>query len=183
MKVLAIDPSLSCSGWALVSGDFSAPKILFAGTLKLKKDALPDRTFELFEDVQSLLNEYLPCAAVVEMPQTFSIGFGNKRSAASLPGYGMATAAALLACRSWVEPGIPKTFTVLNPSASVWTKGYPKTKGDAHKQARVHHAALLYGTIPQFFGAKTTAGNVADAALLGHWALCTLETEHKRSSR
>ena len=174
-RILSIDPSLSCSGWAVVTGTARDPKILTAGMLRLKAEDLPERVMELFFDVQGLLDEFHPTAAVVEMPQTFSFGMGGKRSAATLPGYGMATAAALLACRTnrvLMTPG-----RVLSPSASVWTRGYPKTKGDPNKQSRVHHAALLFGTIPQFFGAKSNAGNVADAALLGHWALGQMEAK------
>ena len=180
-RILAIDPALGCTGFAVVIGTIQKPVLLSAGRIRLKikdkdkdnKDLLAQRCIGLYNDVADLVQEFDPDLAVVELPQTFSIGFGSKRSAATLPGYGMAVAAALFGLRTGlrVTPNGAKLRAVLTPSASEWTKGFPKTKGDPDKVARVHHAAYLFGTIPRHFGCKSDAGNVADAALLGFWAM------------
>jgi len=175
--IIAFDPSLSCTGFAVTSLDGRSLVDCGIITDDASEGAGPyDRSKSIADQAMDLIEVYATRfrlgngvrAVVVEQPQTFSIGLGGKRSAATAPNYGICVGVVTAGCDFLRDAAYP--FELLTPSASEWTRGYPGTKGDAKKRKRVAFAASLFGVPVEWFGPKTDAGNVADAALLGHWA-------------
>jgi len=170
--VLAFDPSTDVTGYALVRG----PDLLDAGALRPKGDTLYAACRWLVDHAQAVIDNMARGAegleaVVVEFPQVVTYGKAARRSAATLPNYGVAVGALAYGLR------IPAGCRVMTPSATEWTRGYPPTRDDRHKLARVRYAESIYGLAEGALGAKTVAGNVADAALLAHWAVSRLVLE------
>jgi hypothetical protein len=164
--ILAFDPSLTCTGWAVLHEDGPDGKLIAHGVIRVPdKGSVWERCRAVCADTAALVAEWKPSRVVVETPQTYSIGMGGKRSAATLPSYGMVVGA-LLATATLTAGA----WTIRDVSASEWSRGVPGTKGDTHKKARVQYAASVYGLDPSSFGAVSVAGNVADAVLLARWA-------------
>ena len=172
MLTLAFDPSLGCSGWALLSGAALADSTIEdAGTITLQDDApLADRLAVLASDASDLVRQLKPDQIVVEFPESRARGGGGfgARSVLSLPNYGAAVGALYIG----VYLAAPDT-PILTPCPSEWVgRGrVPSSKGDAHKTGRVQYVEWLYPAWKGRFGAKTKAGNVADAVLLARWAV------------
>ena len=167
---LGIDPSLTCTGYALVeSFGVSPPRIVMAGTIKPKKGHLAQRVIEISEDVRSLIRTTEPHMVVVELPFATARGGPHaKRSDLTLPNMGMCIGAVLYVAHDWCFNS--SRSLVCTPSDE-WTRGMKMGKQDEHKTGRVRAAAYLFNMTPEEFGAKTVAGNVADAALMAEWAL------------
>lgn len=168
--IFALDPSLSCSGFAVLAADGSAIDVYG----KIKPDSKGD-AYERAADIASLclleLRKYRGqlTAVVIEAPRTNSRGLGGKRSAASLPNYGICIGVVTYAVEREIGTWSPAP-ALLRPSASDWTRGVTGTKGDTHKERRVRAAEEKFGLSEGAFGCKTDAGNIADAILLGCWA-------------
>ena len=172
MLTLAFDPSLGCSGWALLSGAALADSTIEdAGTITLQDDApLADRLAVLASDASDLVRQYQPDRIVVEFPEHRARGGGGfgARSVLSLPNYGAAVGALYIG----VYLASPET-EILTPCPSEWVgrKQIPSSRGDEHKEKRVSYVEWLYPVWAGRFGPKTKAGNVADAVLLARWAV------------
>lgn len=171
MTTLTIDPSLSCTGYAV----FSAAALDSAGIIRVpdtgKGRTQWARVAAALDDLTGILQS-LPAdgsvTVVVETPQTVTRGKRGQRSASSLPGYGMIVGAMLAHVRAYIAAKAPG-WSLVEVSATVWTKGYPSTNNDPHKTRRVRAAEYLYPSAAGKLGAETTAGNVADAILMGDW--------------
>lgn len=168
--IFALDPALGTTGFAVLTADASA--IAECGKIK------PDGDGDAYERAASIADLVLIelrkhrerlSVVVIEAPQEIARGLAGKRSAATAPNYGIAVGVVTYAVdreiRTWPEP--PE---LLRPSATEWTRGFPGTRGDTHKERRVRAAEYRFGLEPGAFGCKTDAGNVADAVLLGCWA-------------
>jgi hypothetical protein len=115
------------------------------------------------------VREHAPSLVAVELPAATGRAAAARvfrTSVLTLPNYGMAVGAVLAAAVG----GPPRR--IVGYASDLWTRGLPPTRHDEHKQGRVRLAASLYRLNPSDFGAKTVAGNVADAVLLGRYALC-----------
>lgn len=167
MKILALDPSLTCTGWAVLTDDASRyGRLEHAGRIDGDSGVnLVVRVHSLVAEVGALVLEYKPDTVYVETPANKGVpwgGFAN-RNPMHIPIYGMGVAAALIgAGRKAI--GVP---------ADLWTTCglIPATRKDPHKVRRVREAAAMYGRKMEDFGPVSVAGNVADAVLLGFWAL------------
>lgn len=97
-------------------------------------------------------------AATKRPPATGSF----KRSVMSLPTYGAAVGACILAAHT-------ARRRVLTVPSDRWARAVsaPGTKGDEHKEARQRYVCELWAL--DGLGAVSVGGNVADAALLSLW--------------
>lgn len=177
MKILAFDPSIKCTGYALVCTE-SLPNhgngcLLEAGTITPEGEG-PLRCFDLWDRVREEIYRAVPNVVVVETPMATKQRFApQERSSLHLPTYGMAVGVVLLAARHSRRSGPDgdSWYELMHPAADEWTKGMPGSKNDKNKTRRVAYAASLYGREVTDFGPVTTAGNVADAVLLAFWAM------------
>jgi len=169
MKVLGIDPSMGGTGIALLEGEPGTDgKIIEAIRHTPEGDGVGPKASALASFVVSYIREKLPDMIVIETPfEGARGGAHSKRSAITLPTYGMAVGAVCAAvqfCR------IPKhACGVLCVAADQWCK--ITTRQDPYKQGRVRYAAHIYGMQPEDFGPKSKAGDVADAVLLARFGL------------
>ena len=168
--ILSLDPSSECTGYAMLGADRG---IIESGTIRPDaRDKTPAaRVLTIGREVGALVKRLSPGVVVVETPfATPRGGPKAKRSAMTLPTYGMAVGAALAAVDGWRRTHDPAPTLVTVP-ADEWSRGLAGTRDDAHKTKRVQAVAYLYQIDPSALGPKTIAGNVADAILMARWAL------------
>lgn len=177
--IVAFDPSVSCTGWAVLAIDGSADgRLREKGTHRPDdKQKLPAKIAELHRDVSGLLKELqawsVVAMIVVEFPVASkrkpSAGF-RKRSGLTLPSYGIAVGAVYGPALTFQENN--KGVRIITPAADQWTGGdIPSTENDEHKTERVALVESMYDLQRGELGAPTYAGNVADAVLLARWGL------------
>lgn len=196
MLILAFDPSQDCTGYALLRDDDSDDgELLEAGQIRCKKEATKTReadpiqvvTGNIFLEVLALRDQHRPNIMAIEMPADTGRPFGGfkGRSMMSGPPFGMAVGAAVSAA---VLPVDGRGVKVTPPRlmgfpSDGWAMNLGRrwrlrsTKVDKYKEDRVHLAARLYKRDPGAFGAKTTAGNVADAVLLARHCLMVVRSQ------
>jgi hypothetical protein len=154
-----------------------APHLHAAGTIKpgdgeghARFLALADEAAAVWRSAFSEYGGAKRVGLVVEFPaDAMPPGQFKNRSVAWLPTYGMAVGAILAGVCRIEGFGVPPEW-ILTPPASRWWRGIaPPTKDDPHKERRVVRCETLWNLKPGSLGAKTTAGNVADALLLGFW--------------
>lgn len=173
MRVLALDPAIGCTGYAVVE-DVAGPLRLDAGVIRPSGDGWR-RCASLGLHVTKLLEDVVPNVVLVETPFAHARG-GPKatRSAMTLPMYGGAVGAAVVVVDQWQVrgdiAGVPRRYELF--PVDTWSRGIPgATKRDPHKTGRVNLAARIYGLKAEEFGPVSIAGNVADAALMAWWWL------------
>lgn len=191
MILVAFDPSMSCTGVAVVKDGprENAPKFdnyRESGTLIQAMTITPEgdtkdyaaRLSSLFRQARDVLDEYEPSVVVVELPSTHAPSQARGMQRVGQPIYGAAVGAviAAAACPVNLETGkriIPPGILAYPPD--VWTRSLPplarRTRDDKYKTNRVQLAASIYLRRPEEFGAKSTAGDVADAVLLAEYGL------------
>jgi hypothetical protein len=171
LKILSFDPSMSATGWALLVDDGTPDgRLEGAGRITDSGGCVLERAWKLYSEVAALIGEQLqPLSAtsriIVEVPFNKARGGPkSRRSAMTLPTYGMAVGAVACAAKAsgWEVTSVP---------AADWSRGLPGVMKDPYKTRRVMYAASIYGRKPREFGAKTTAGDVADAVLLARWSM------------
>lgn len=154
------------------------PRIIGAGTIKPGAGVDPARFFALADEAAAVWRSAFTeqggasrVGLVVEFPaDAMPPGQFKNRSVAWLPTYGLAVGTILVAASRDASRPVPIEWC-LTPPASRWWRGVaPSTKDDPHKERRVRRCEELWKLAPGALGAKTTAGNVADALLLGFWA-------------
>jgi hypothetical protein len=173
--IVAFDPSLSCTGYAVLMAD--GERLEDAGIIRADDEQADQytRAKSITEQALDVLEKYAkgaggacPIAAVaIEAPRTNGAGMRGKRSTAHLPGYGMVVGTLTYGV-DLLRSGYG--FELMRPSATEWTRGFPPTNGDQHKERRVALVCHMFNLEADALGPKTIAGNVADAVLLGRWA-------------
>jgi crossover junction endodeoxyribonuclease RuvC len=70
VRVLGIDPGSRCTGWGLLSGDASRPRLVDCGALRLTggDNAFPARLARLHDELQRIVERHAPTCAAVETP-------------------------------------------------------------------------------------------------------------------
>lgn len=183
MSVIAVDPSLTCTGYAIINGD--GTQIIEYGKIKPDCDGdAYERSLSIVQQVASVFRLHLDDwteAVVVEQPQTYCKGLGGKRSAATAPNYGMVVGMVTMAIQQEMAHACPEAI-LLRPSASLWTRGKVGTKGDKDKTNRVRSVELQYGLPVGSLGCKTDAGNIADAIMLARWGVDELERRKRNGA-
>jgi hypothetical protein len=166
MKLLALDPSLGHTGYAVLEGeDGTQGRIIEAGGFRLADGTHAQRIRELTADVAGMIERHRPDRIVIEEP--WSKGrppsAQSTRSAMTSVWYG----AAVGACMAAACAKCPRVWGV---PVDEWAKGM-STHGDPNKTKRVSAACSYYGLAPEALGVKSRAGDVADAILLGRWVM------------
>lgn len=79
--ILALDPGLAATGWAVVRGPASNPVLVASGTWRTRPtDAVPVRLHGLWDAVRQTVHDYAPLAAVViEEPADVTVYARNER--------------------------------------------------------------------------------------------------------
>jgi hypothetical protein len=177
MRILALDPSLTCTGFATVYADGSeSGRLIQAGTITpITPDGASavERCRSIRCQVLALCREN-PRVVVIETPfATPRGGPKQRRSTLTLPNYGISVGYVCAAADQWREGRIVADIEaeVVTVPADEWSRGLPSTARDPDKTGRVRFAASLYGREVAEFGAVSVAGNVADAILLAWWYL------------
>mgnify|MGYP000523497422 CR=1 len=185
MKLLSLDPSMTCTGWAVLEGEpGTSGRILEAGTIKTDGSTYGVKLSGLAAQMRAKRAEVLPHVIVVETPfATPRGGPKGRRSDMTLPAYGMAVAAALLVAHEEWAAKYPEDWhpvAVIETPSDEWSRGLSKGKRlnragvmvpDDNKGARVEAVRYFYGIDIRDSATKGDAGNVADAILMGRWAL------------
>lgn len=177
--ILGIDPSISCTGYCLLERSGEHGRIIEAGKVSptSRQTTLGERARQIVCDLNELVREAMDKAGldtvIVETPQTVTRGKRGLRSAATLPSYGVAVGAILAGL------DVPDGVERIEVSATDWTRGMPTTARDPDKVNRVLLVERMYGLEPGSLGARTVAGNVADAILLARYALVRWRVEVK----
>lgn len=180
MRILSLDPSSTCTGWAVLD-DLSAAGLIDGGLIKPGSSkyidpgapeadrpdlaawyATPElrssrRMIATLNDIGPLLGEYQPDRVVVEVPSG-KAGSGSKRGAkGSLTTYGMAAGAVWAYCLS----RLPGKVAAVNER--MWTIG------QKNKQGRAYRHECLY---PGKYRSELDKGlDLSDAIGLGRWYL------------
>jgi crossover junction endodeoxyribonuclease RuvC len=90
MRVLGLDPGLTCAGFGLVDDTAGNIRAVAYGALRTKRTAVPERLAALYDQVRALIDEHTPDAIAVERV----LFNANTRTAMSV---GQAAGIALLA--------------------------------------------------------------------------------------
>ena len=168
MRVLGIDPSMTMTGFALVSIEGDQTRLEFAGTIKPKGETVIQRVEDLCAQLYLAIKKARGEGAIdlcaIETPQTTSFGRSRQRNTNTLPLYGMAVGAAIATAERITNA---RTIGV---SASEW--GMRIRTGGAGKPGRIAYAGLVIGDWATVTGGmnKEQLEAVADAALLADWA-------------
>lgn len=153
--LLAIDPSMTMTGYAVLDGP---RRIVEAGVFRPRGKGQVTRLASMMLDARSLFVVHDVQDVVVELPGTYHIAAKQgRRSAVNLPWYGVAVGSFLFGIMDHAH-GV---------SVSQWAAKFPK--GDRDKANRVALVKSLFPGVE--LGAKSVAGNVADAILMGVWWL------------
>lgn len=176
MRLLAIDPSLTCTGWAVME---SADSVIAHGTATPKAGPIQDRIDELCADLEQLAIGHLVGAVVIETPAMNMRG-GRDRAVTSGAAYGFCAGQVFRALKA---EGVQRGFTVYGTSATDWTKSLGsavrRTRGDTYKLNRVRAVEYMIPSLKGGLGVKSKAGNVADAILIGRWWFQRYETDRR----
>ncbi len=168
MTILAFDPSTTCTGWAVLGDAGDDGKFLGAGMIRPDKfDTLTDRLLDMAEAVRERVRVAGADVVVVETPAATGrarAAQGFKGTPLTIPIYGAAVGAAIVACGS-----TGKGVKVCGVASDEWTKHRVPTGRDPHKAMRVEYVKRLYGI--EDLGPRSLAGNVADAILIARWRL------------
>lgn len=186
LRIIGIDPSLTCTGWAVIDSFPSRPQgiAVWHGYITDAADAeLPMQTRfrALMHELTGVLTRHgrtggdVRC--VVERTEDKARGgasqsWAGKRSSLTAPNYGIAVGAAYaaaLACFS-IE-------AISSPAPTDWIgDDIPRASGkdadaDPHKVMRVRYAERVWGLERDSLGPVTYAGNVADALFIARHGL------------
>lgn len=167
MQILALDPSSTCIGYAVIG--FNQERVRACGRLLPDKKSAPaiERIRSLVAELSAVHREYQPDAVVVEMPTGKQYARGGQRTS-GLPVWACAAGAVY----GWLlgEQMFRQVFYV----GSGWMRAGDKAK----------HQAMLTAAYPQYDPKKDTGADAADAAALGwHWIRSQKCDRVKRSAR
>lgn len=182
IRVMGLDPSLTCTGWGVLEQFPSRPQGLAIAHGMIEPpgpdtDELAARLFYLSIAVQALIKDYQPTHIAMERPEDKprpQIARTFKRSTLTLPLYGAAVGVVLAAAFGAVD-----CDHIVTPAPSDWLgpdipRPNKKDGGeheDVHKTRRARYAESVWGLKHQSLGPTSKAGNVADALLIARWAL------------
>jgi hypothetical protein len=170
--ILAIDPSTTLTGWALLDG---GAHLLEAGFLRPDKTRDPSmaRVSAMIDGLEELIERRQPRAVIVEVPSG-KAGTGSRRGASSsLAIYGFGAGRLFEAARELLHYQHAKrhhTDGVFAINERTWTRGYREGNRTLSKAARQQLIAAIYPTYAASTAtARDTGGDVADAIGLGRW--------------
>lgn len=167
---MGIDPSISCTGWALLNSAKDANDGGFVACgyiVPSKAKDLAVRIIDLAGAIGRRVQEYNPGLIVLETPAATGRAMSGQRfkgTALTIPVYGAAVGACIVACSR-------SNACVMGTPSDDWTKSpdTPRCRGDADKTNRVEYVQRVWGITLE--APKSLAGNVADALLIARWGV------------
>jgi len=167
MKILALDPSSSITGYAILNGE----TIVEAGRIRGKSKAAPiARVLAMRGELIEILHEHDPKAVVIELPLEKQYTRHPERKSGMAVWAGAAWALWAFAYE-WAfekastndayrtELGTAPANPLLYPVPNTWTAG-------STKDERKLKVSLLW---PPYKTARDEGGDIADAICLGLW--------------
>ncbi|MGN6367485.1 MAG: hypothetical protein ACTHN5_04415 [Phycisphaerae bacterium] len=154
--ILALDPSSTCVGYALMTGP-RPDQLLDGGLLRPKPAKLPivARVRQFAQDLRELLEEHRPAAVVMEVSFTRHGRAHDRGGAATLGVYGFA---------------VGYLFHVLEASGvSIESLEATQWTGRMRKAERTERIRAMYGA--RYPAARDPGGDLADAIGIGRWWL------------
>lgn len=155
MRVLALDPSTTCTGWALLTGPRIETDTEQCGRIKPSSGKIPswERVAEMASDLLRLIDDLTPTHIVIEWPSVHVRKDRRGRSSVGLSVYGTAPGAAYVACM--MRGG----FELHAVESSTWTRTMPRKEDRAIRLSGV--SAWSRDADPKL--------DVCDAILMGQW--------------
>ena len=152
--VLAIDPSITCTGYAVLTD--SGDRLVAGGLIKPKRtDERMDKIRYICECVDRLVLDYTPDVAIIELTSGKVNRGRHTGGGAGLAVYGMCVGAV------WKLLSNYDTHQTFGVYENDWTKG----KGGKVKRKII--CSLVYPN--QYDPDKDSGGDLADAILIGRW--------------
>lgn len=122
-KLLAFDPSSSCTGWAVGIRDGQEVNVHYAGRLKPPgKIRGWDRIRWMGSAVGPIIREYRPARIIIEVPSG-KVGYGHGGGGSGLAVYGAAAGVVDYECVERLGADKVHAITELE-----WARGFPKRK-------------------------------------------------------
>lgn len=192
IRVLGIDPSLTCTGWALLEQFPTRPQGLAIAHGIIEPAGADKPMHERIRELACLLTQAIVCNptashCTIEIPENKPRPAGKrgfaKRSVITLPNLGIPVGACIaLACTHFDAPNIRTV------APSDWlTSDIPRVGGggddddehstgkdagsDPHKTYRVRYAERVWNLKRDSLGPVSKAGNVADALFIARHGL------------
>lgn len=157
MKILSLDPSSTCCGYAVMTGADRAEEFGILWPEK-RRSSYEARSMSLAGQVYSLAYEFRPQAIVIEIPSTHVNHRRNGGAGAGLTAYAFAVGAAA----GWLN-AVPGGITAHYVNVDEWT-------GKQKKAARL---AVVRGIFPRYgrecVNGFDKGGDAGDALALGRW--------------
>lgn len=154
MTQLSLDPSSTCTGYAVMTGPDS---LIDAGRLLPAKKNAPanERIESILKDLAALIKQYQPDRIIIE-DTSGKVGKRHKGSGAGLAVHGKAIGAVWQTCRRYIDG-------VHCVCENEWTRGVPKLK----------RQMIVAATFKGYNATKDGGGDVSDAIGLGRWFFVT----------
>lgn len=167
---MGIDPSISCTGWALLDSaknQYDGGFIACGYIVPKKAGDLTERIIDLADALEARVKECNPGRIVLETPAATGRAMSGQRfkgTALTIPVYGAAVGACIVACSR-------SNACVMGTPSDDWTKSpdTPRCNRDADKANRVEYVQRVWGIT--LAAPKSLAGNVADALLIARWGV------------
>ena len=159
MILLALDPSSTCTGYAV----FDGKKLDEPGLLRPSASYCAERrTAQIVADLRELLDAIQPTDIVIEVPSRFP-GTGSKAGATGrLAIYGMAVGEIRRVCNDWTNSDGTKP-EIHSVDERTWTKGRSKAK-------RQRQLSILYPKHTAALVENDRGGDAFDAIGVGaYW--------------
>jgi len=168
MKILALDPSSTCTGYAVLLEE----RIIEAGRIrgKSRSDTVIARVLAMRGELMEILHEHDPWAVVIELPLEKQWTRHPERKSGMAVWAGAAWALWAFA-HEWaleraclndalrIERGAAPDNPAIYPIPNTWTAG-------RSKEDRKASVAILW---PAYLTARDPGGDIADAICLGLW--------------
>ncbi len=139
MKLLAFDPSMTCTGWALLETEYHMKhpdgELLGAGLVTPEGEGNEKRALSMVLQVCALVEEHSPGMVVLELPAERRLAWGGFKgqSVMGAATYGLAVGAAL----AGVIKGGQLMSRIRMVPVDSWAPAKSGGKRDKHKQSRV----------------------------------------------
>ncbi|MCC6295419.1 MAG: crossover junction endodeoxyribonuclease RuvC [Pseudomonadales bacterium] len=182
VRVLGLDPSLTCTGWGVIESFPTRPQGLciahgFIDPPGAVPDGLVERLLYLSTAVRAVIAKHGPTHIALEKPEDKprpAIARTFKRSTLTLPLYGVAVGVVIAAAMEAIDRD-----RILTPAPSDWLSDdipRPNRKDggddpDFHKERRARYAESIWKLKRNALGVKSKAGNVADALFIARHTL------------
>lgn len=189
MRLLSLDPSMSCTGWAVLEGEPGTDgAVIEAGVIKPDGDERMGIRRALYTEARQLMMRACgvgSCIAV-ETPAERRTAWGGFRNRGAMDGPQYGAAVGVVLGAAWSVQDSPAVVSVIGVPVDTWAAGIPKGKRvnragvlvpDDNKGQRVAMVKYVYGL--DIGGSKADAGGVADAILMARWVLMNRMREVK----